>query len=144
MILPDVNLLVPACLGTDRRALDCDRWLKAALSSGEPVALVDVVLTAVVRISTHTGIWRSPASIEHAVRFVGDLRAAPSTFDVETTAATWSTFERLCLEGQATGNLVPDAWIAANAITCGATLMTADRGFARYPGLRFADPLTAD
>jgi predicted nucleic acid-binding protein len=42
------------------------------------------------------------------------------------------------------GNLVPDAWIAALAISHGARLATADRGFARYEGLDFFDPVAPD
>lgn len=38
-------------------------------------------------------------------------------------------------------NDVPDAELAALAVEHGLTLMTADRGFARYPGLRWEDPL---
>lgn len=38
------------------------------------------------------------------------------------------------------GNAVPDAVLAALAVTRGARLATADRGFARYPGLRWFAP----
>jgi predicted nucleic acid-binding protein len=39
------------------------------------------------------------------------------------------------------GNLVPDTHLAALAIEHGLTLMTTDRGFARFPGLRWENPL---
>lgn len=42
-----------------------------------------------------------------------------------------------------TGNLVPDADLAALAIEHGMALATTDTGFARFPGLRTVDP-TAD
>lgn len=38
------------------------------------------------------------------------------------------------------GNLVPDAYLAAVAISHGALLASNDRGFARFPGLRWFDP----
>jgi uncharacterized protein len=38
------------------------------------------------------------------------------------------------------GNLVPDAWIAALARSYGCRVVTADRGFARFPGAAFFDP----
>ncbi|MDR7300981.1 putative nucleic acid-binding protein [Haloactinomyces albus] len=41
----------------------------------------------------------------------------------------------------AKGNLVPDAYLAAIAIEHGCEWITADRGFARYPGLRWHHPL---
>lgn len=34
-----------------------------------------------------------------------------------------------------------DAHLAALAVEHGATLMSADRGFARFPGLRFRNPI---
>ena len=39
------------------------------------------------------------------------------------------------------GNLVPDAYLAALAIESGSEWITTERGFARYPGLRFRHPL---
>jgi predicted nucleic acid-binding protein len=38
------------------------------------------------------------------------------------------------------GNLVSDAHIAALRLTNGARLATCDRGFARFPGLKWFDP----
>ena len=39
------------------------------------------------------------------------------------------------------GDLVPDAHLAALAIEHGLTLCSADRGFARFSGLRWENPL---
>ena len=47
----------------------------------------------------------------------------------------------MLLEGQASGNLVSDAEIAALTIEYGGVLYTADRDFARFPGLRWVNPL---
>ena len=38
---------------------------------------------------------------------------------------------------QLRGNLVPDAYLAALALEQGAELVTLDRGFGRYPRLRW-------
>ena len=43
-------------------------------------------------------------------------------------------------DGGITGNVVPDAHLAAVALTYGCRLATADRGFARFPGLDWFDP----
>ena len=43
--------------------------------------------------------------------------------------------------GNARGNLVSDAFLAAIAIEMGAELVTADRGFGRWPGLKWRHPL---
>lgn len=46
----------------------------------------------------------------------------------------------LCRSAEVRGNLVPDAYLAAMAIERGAVMCTADRGFGRFPGLRWRDP----
>ena len=43
-------------------------------------------------------------------------------------------------ESKPTGNLVPDAHLAALAIEHGLTLATTDTGFARFSGLSTIDP----
>jgi uncharacterized protein len=48
---------------------------------------------------------------------------------------------RMIVEGQAPGALVSDAQIAALAIEYGGRLQTTDRDFARFPGLRWENPL---
>ncbi|MFR9730200.1 PIN domain-containing protein [Saccharopolyspora sp. MS10] len=47
----------------------------------------------------------------------------------------------MCRESAASGDHIPDAYLAAIAIEHGAEWITADRGFARYPGLRRRHPL---
>jgi len=39
-----------------------------------------------------------------------------------------------------TGNLLPDAFLAAIAMEHGCEFVSDDRGFARFPGLRFSRP----
>jgi hypothetical protein len=53
----------------------------------------------------------------------------------------WRIFRKMIVEGQATGPLVSDAQIAALTIEYGGVLYTADRDFARFPGLRWENPL---
>jgi predicted nucleic acid-binding protein len=53
----------------------------------------------------------------------------------------WRIMRKVLSDGDARGNIVPDAHIAAIAIEHGATVATRDRGFARFKGLRWLDPL---
>jgi len=52
----------------------------------------------------------------------------------------WSIFRELCARSSARGPFVSDAAHAATAIEAGATWVTFDRGFARFPGLRWQTP----
>jgi len=47
----------------------------------------------------------------------------------------------LLAEGQALGNLVPDAHLAALAIEHGCMLYSADSDFSRFPRLKWKNPL---
>jgi hypothetical protein len=60
---------------------------------------------------------------------------------VSSNGSTWKTLGSLA-EGDAgiRGDRVADAYLASLAIANGARLATADRGFARYPGLSWFDP----
>jgi hypothetical protein len=49
--------------------------------------------------------------------------------------------EKLVVETGATGPLVSDAVLAALAMENGAVLASTDRDFARFPGVRWVNPL---
>jgi predicted nucleic acid-binding protein len=53
----------------------------------------------------------------------------------------WPLFSTLCRRVNARGNTVPDAYLAALAIEHDAEWYSADRGFARFPGVRYRHPL---
>lgn len=82
---------------------------------------------------------RGSARIEVASRFVDELTLSPAVRRIDPGPRHWQSFSDLCRAGSATGDLVPDAWLAALALEDRA-LITADRGFGRYSGLRWRDP----
>ena len=53
------------------------------------------------------------------------------------TEATARVYQRLCEQVDITGNLVPDAQLAALAVEHGVELASADADFMRFPGLRW-------
>ena len=54
---------------------------------------------------------------------------------------TGSLLRRMIVEGQASGALISDAQLAALTMEYGGVLHTTDRDFARFPGLRWTNPL---
>ena len=52
----------------------------------------------------------------------------------------WAVFRRLCTDTGMRGRRVTDAWFAALAIEWGCEWITTDRDYARFPGLRWAEP----
>ncbi len=53
----------------------------------------------------------------------------------------WRIFKDLCIVAGLTGDLATDAHLAALALENDATLCSVDRDFARFPGLRWRNPL---
>jgi predicted nucleic acid-binding protein len=58
--------------------------------------------------------------------------------ETEEHARLWSELLR---QACSAGDLTTDAWIAAIALAHGASVLTLDSDFARFPGLRWENPL---
>jgi toxin-antitoxin system PIN domain toxin len=145
VIVPDVNVLVFAYRREADRHERYARWLNQVVAGSDELGLVDMVLAGFLRIVTNPRILASPAPMVDAMAFVDGVRAAQRGRRVSATDSTWSVLSSLAAEdSEVRGNLVPDAWLAALARSHGATVATADRGFGRFPGLRFFDPGRVD
>jgi len=141
VILCDVNVLVYAHRA---EAADHERyaaWLTDAIESEQAYGVSELVLSGFLRIVTHPRVMKVPSSIASALAFTEVLRQQPNAVTLSPGARHWGIFERLCRDAAATGNLVPDAYLAALAIEHGADLITTDRDFARFDGLRWRHPL---
>ena len=137
----DVNVLVFAHRPESPNHTDYLRWLDDVRRGSEPLGLIDAVLSGFVRVVTHARIFREPTTLELALEFVDAVRSSPAATLTVPGDRHWDTFVSLCRLVGATGNVVPDAYLAALAIEQGATWVSADRGFARFPGLRWEHPL---
>ncbi len=140
MLLPDVNVLVAAHREAAPVHAGARRWLVAALESGEPVALCQPVVSGFVRVSTSPRVFAPPSTLEEVFSFVRHLARHPATLWLNPGRQHLALFEELCGAGDARGDLVSDAAIAALAVEAGATVVTYDRDFARFPGLRWSPP----
>jgi uncharacterized protein len=141
MDLPDVNVLVYAHREDAEDHERYARWLEALVESDAPFGLSDLVLSGFLRVVTHPRIFDPPTPLEGAMTFVESLRTRPNCVPVAAGERHWELFTGLCRRVGAKGNAVPDAYLAALAIESGNEWVTADRGFARFPGLRWRHPL---
>lgn len=144
MILPDVNTLVYAY----RREADdheaYSTWLSEIVAGADELAVVDHCMTGFLRIVTNPRVFADPAPVADAFGFVSRIRTARRARRLWSTAATWSTFAGLISRDRGIkANLVPDAYLAALAISHGCRIATADRGFARFDTLDFFDPISS-
>jgi toxin-antitoxin system PIN domain toxin len=143
MVLPDVNVLIYAHRAELPQHEATRTWLDATIASDAPFALSELVLSSFLRIVTNPRAFVDPTPLELAIEAADAWRGRRNCVLVSPGARHWSIFTRLCRAAGAKGNLVPDAYLAAMAIELGAEWVTTDRGFARYPGLRWRSPLDA-
>jgi len=143
MILPDVNVLVGAFRADAPNHAQLRRWLKSAVADVEDLGLTDAVLAGTIRVLTHPRVFVNPTPLEDAFAQVAALLGADGVVRTTPGPRHWETVERLCRAADARGNLVVAAQHAAVAIELGATWVTLDRDFARFPGLRWVSPLDA-
>jgi uncharacterized protein len=141
VILVDVNVLVYAFRRDVSNHQQYADWLQNLIDSDATFGMVDLILSGFVRIVTHPAIFDPPSTVEHAIRFANQIHDHPRCVSVVPGPRHWDIFTALCRQTGAKGNLVPDAYLAAIAIESGAEWITADRGFARFPGLRWRHPL---
>src|SRR5690242_9809476 len=116
MILPDVNVLVYAHREDAVDHVLYRQWLEGIIQNGQPYGMSDHVLSGFLRIVTHPRIFNPPSPLGAALDFARQIRNQPNCKAIVPGARHWQLFADLCQSLPATGNLVPDAWLAALAI----------------------------
>lgn len=116
-------------------------WLEAVANGDAAFGLSELVLERFVGMVTHPKIWARPTPPALALDFAADLKARPNCVAIAPGPRHWPIFDRLCRSAGVRGRLVPEAYLAALAIESGSEWITTDRGYARFPGLRWRHPL---
>jgi uncharacterized protein len=137
MTLADVSVLVFAFRADAPHHRSARAWLDEVVRGDERFGLSRLALAAVVRITTNRRSFVNPSSLSEAIGFCEDLLGQPHAELVEAGPRHWDIFTRLCRDANITGPLVTDAWYAALAIESGCEWVSYDRGFGRFPGLRW-------
>lgn len=141
MILVDANLLVYAHVRTFPQHAPARAWLDAQLSLGAPVGLPWPSLLAFLRLVTNPRVFQQPEPMAQAWRQVGAWLGAEAAWIPQPTERHGDILGALLAGAGTQANLVPDAHLAALAIEHGLLLCSADGDFARFPGLRWQNPL---
>ncbi len=141
MILLDANLLIYSHVASFRQHVPAKTWLDAQLGAGGRVGMPWVSLVAFVRIVTNPRIFERPEPLTDAWKQVEDWLEIETVWVPQPTDTHRAVLGSLLTAGAARANLVPDAHLAAIAIGHGLLLCSADGNFARFPGLRWENPL---
>ncbi|MGA3263657.1 MAG: type II toxin-antitoxin system VapC family toxin [Terracidiphilus sp.] len=141
MIVLDVNLLLYAHDSTSERHSAARMWLGSVFSGPEPIGLPWQVVWAFLRLTTNPRIFANSLSMEKAVGIAQQWMELKQVRLLAPGERHWSLLQKMLIEGQVRGPLTNDAELAALTIEYGGVLHTTDRDFARFPGLRWVNPL---
>jgi toxin-antitoxin system PIN domain toxin len=141
MIVLDVNLLLYAYDGNSLVHEKARLWWQSTVSGPELIGLPWQTIHAFVRISTDARISGNQVSMKKVLALVEQWMNLPNARVLTPGERHWSLLNRMLLEGQARGPTVTDAQLAALTMEYGGVLYTTDRDFARFPGLRWVNPL---
>lgn len=142
MKLVDANVLLYAVNEDAPKHHESRQWLDAALSGGATVGFSWIVLLAFVRLSTKSGIFPRPLTVTESFGLVEAWLAQPAAVVVEPTARHISVLVELLQAVGAGGNLVSDAHLAALAIEHHGQIVSFDRDFGRFAGVKWENPAT--
>jgi len=141
LILVDANILLYAEDSLQSRHQQARAWWDGQLSGTGVVCLCWTVLSAFIRIGTNPRVFEHPLSLEQALARVQSWLDQPCTRVVRPTERHWTVFKQVLTDGQAVANLVTDAHLATLAIEHGCELASTDSDFARFPKLKWRNPL---
>ena len=141
MILVDANLLIYAYVPELPQHEAARTWLEEQLNTAPRVGLPWPSLLAFVRLVTNPRIFERPAPMAEAWARVEEWLHLPSVWIPLPTERHPEVLGELMRRAVDRSQLVPDAHLAALAIEHGLVLCSTDGDFARFPGLRWQNPL---
>jgi len=143
LILPDVNLLVCAHDELAPLHVPARGWWEGLLGGRQTVFLPWAVVFGFVRLVTHPSVLREPLSPAAALQRVRSWLEQPRAELLEPGPKHLEIVARLFEATGVGGNLTTDTHLAALAIEHRCELHSNDTDFARFPGLRWRNPLIA-
>jgi uncharacterized protein len=141
VIVLDANLLLYAYDSESQQHPKARAWVEETFSNGTPVGLPWQTVTAFLRIVTNPRLSGKRFTREEAILIVDQWLSQPNVSLLPAGEQHWSLLRQMIKDGQARGPLISDADLAALTIEYGGVLHTTDRDFARFPALRWTNPL---
>lgn len=145
MYLVDANMLVYATDAGARQHDAARRWLDEQLAR-EPryVGLPWPSVLAYLRLVTNPRMYSPPASVAEAWRRAEEWLSRPAAWVPAPGPRHRQILGEIISEIQPTGNLVPDAHLAALAREHGLTVASTDSDFAKFRQIAWINPVTGE
>lgn len=146
MIAVDTNILVYAHRSTTNAHARAVEWLRYLAEGDRPWAIPLFCFAEFLRVVTHPKIFSPPSTLQEAIAALREILRSPSLVVLTPASRFLSALFDVTEEGDARGNIVFDAQIAALCLENGVRrLLTTDRDFGRFSSLRIvslADPFS--
>jgi toxin-antitoxin system PIN domain toxin len=136
MLLPDVNVLLAGFRADHVHHRHARAFLESARGADQILGLSDFALASVLRLATNARVFVRPDPVDTVIEYLQTLLEPPGQL-VRAGQTHWQRFTELARRLSLRGNVLPDAYLVAVALEQAAQLITFDRGFGRYPGLRW-------
>lgn len=140
MIVLDVNVLVAAFRADHSHHPTVRPWFDRVLVTEEAIIVPDLSWVGFLRIVTNERVFGIPSTLDEALAFLEAVTHASSYRAMSGLSRGWSDFAELATDSRASGNLVPDAYLATIARSLACPIATMDRDFRRFLGLSIVDP----
>jgi uncharacterized protein len=141
VILPDLNLLIHAYNSSSPIHAAAREWWEGCLVQDRPILLPWVVALGFLRLSTHPKLADHPLTADKACAIIEDWLDRPQVSVLHPGDRHSQILFGLLRVAGTGGNLTTDAHLAALAIEYRLELQTTDGDFAKFPGLRWRNPL---
>jgi toxin-antitoxin system PIN domain toxin len=138
--LLDVNVVLAAHREDHPHFQVARAWLAETLASSSRFAVTDLVAGSFLRVATNRRVFSIPTPPADAFSYLRALRGQPGHVMLGPGPRHLELLERLCEDSDASGDLIPDAQLAAVAVEHACELVSFDRDFARFPELRWTRP----
>lgn len=140
MLLLDVNVVVAAHRDDHQHFVVARDWFQGIVSGTAPFAVPVIVWASFLRLVTHRRIFDPPTPLADAFAFLEATCAQPHHVLLHPGPDHLRLLRQICLDANATANLIPDAVIAAIALEHGAVVASLDHDFARFRAIDFVVP----
>jgi hypothetical protein len=116
-------------------------WLETVFTEEPLIGLPWQSIGAFLRVTTNPRLSVGTMSVDKAAAIVDSWLQLPNVRLLTQGERHWPILRRAMLDSQLRGPKLTDVQLAALAIEYGGVLCTTDRDFARFPALRWKNPL---
>ncbi len=141
MIIPDVNLLLYAVVTAFPQHEAAHTWWEETINSATEIGLASPAIFGFIRIATNPRVLSPPLPVEAATGYISAWLGQPNISHLIPGPRHIEIAFGLLAGVGTGGNLTTDVQLAALALEYDADIHSNDADFARFPGLRYLNPL---